>query len=206
MIRCVAFDLDGVVIPSDPSFELFEREHGITREQFRDFFSGDYVDAMAGQRDLFDVLPKAIADWGWNGDVESFANAWFSSCDFADPEAARVVGELRDLGLLCCAASNQDHRRAAHLEQAHEISSLFQRQFFSCQLGAMKPHPDYFRAVEALLDLQSEEILFVDDKPANVAGAKRCGWRAEHVAHPSMLRAVVSRHVDLEVPRPRDDD
>lgn len=200
-IRCVAFDLDGVVIPADPSFILFEREHGITREQWGEFFMGDYRSAMAGECDLFDVLPDVIAGWGWTGSVEAFARTWFESCDRCDADAANLIRELASRDILCCAASNQDNRRAVHLDSVAEIAELLPRRFFSCRLGTMKPEPAYFRAVEADLGLTGEQILFVDDKPENVAGARHCGWRADHVATPSRLRDVVSRHIDLSTSR-----
>ena len=59
-IRVVAFDLDGVLIPSEPSFDFFDREYGIKREDFRAFFEDAYRDPMLGKRDLLEVLPPVL--------------------------------------------------------------------------------------------------------------------------------------------------
>ena len=50
MIQCVAFDLDGVLIPSGPSFDYFKTKHNITPADFGEFFRGSYELAMSGRR------------------------------------------------------------------------------------------------------------------------------------------------------------
>ena len=81
MLRCVAFDLDGVVIPSEPSFAMFERDYGITRRQFGEFFSGSYREAMLGAADLEGVLRPTLEQWNWDRDASSFISTWLRSCE-----------------------------------------------------------------------------------------------------------------------------
>src|SRR4051812_27606494 len=51
--------------------------------------------------------------------------------------------------------------------------------FRSYEIGHMKPSAEIFRHVERVTGLTPGEILFFDDNPDNVAGARACGWRAE---------------------------
>ncbi len=194
MIRCVAFDLDGVVIRTEPSFALFEREHGITREAWREVFAGDYQAAMRGEVDLFDLLPPFLARWSWRGTRDEFVGTWFGSCIDADPEVAALIRSLRAAGLRCCAASNQDNRRAAYLDAHAPLRALLPERFFSCWLRAAKPGADYFRAIERALGCAPHEILFVDDRPENVAGARACGWRGEVATGAASVRAALALH------------
>ena len=111
-------------------------------------------------------------------------------------DAASVVRELSEQGITCCAATNQDSTRAAHLDASKSIQELFPSRFFSCHLKAAKPSIAYFHAVEARLRLAPASILFLDDKLENVEGARAAGWQAAHVPSPSQLRAVVSQYFE----------
>jgi putative hydrolase of the HAD superfamily len=194
VIRCVAFDLDGVVLPSEPSFAYFAREHGITRAHWEElFWCEPYVRATHGEGDLHELLPPFLARWGWQGSPREFAAAWFASCRDVDPEVAALIEALRDAGVRCVAASNQEHRRAKDLDEQATLRALFSQRFFSCHFGSVKPHAAYFREIERATTCQASELLFLDDKLANVDGARACGWRAMLYRGPETLaRALES--------------
>jgi putative hydrolase of the HAD superfamily len=208
LIRCVAFDLDGVLIPSGPNFEYFDAErikdsvqhnitpiqHITTSVQFGEVFRGSYELAMLGKVDLFEVLPTVLEQLKWKGTVEEFALEWFQSCAEADPEALRIVRALLQRGVVCHVASNQDNRRAMFLDSQEWIQSLFDRHFFSCRMGVKKPGVDFFRAVQQEIALLPGDILFVDDKLENVEGAQACGWSAEVCRSSTDLHHIATRY------------
>lgn len=196
MIRCVAFDLDGVVLPSAPSFERFEREHGITRAHWEElFWCEPYVRATHGEGDLHELLPPFLARWRWPGSASDFAAAWFASCRDVDPAVAALIAALRAAGVHCVAASNQEQRRAQDLDEHPPLRALFAQRFFSCHFGSVKPDASYFRAIERATVCAPHELLFLDDKPANVAGARACGWRAELATCAESVRAALAAHL-----------
>ena len=194
LIQCVAFDLDGVLIPSGPSFDYFKTTHNITPADFGEFFQGSYELAMSGRSDLFEILPATLQKWKWAGTTEEFARIWFDSCADADPAALQLVKTLRDRGVACYLATNQDNRRAAYLDSLPCLAGLFERRFYSCHLGAMKPNKEYFEAITHQAALPPESILFVDDKISNVEGARRCGWSAEVCTGAADLRRVMAEY------------
>jgi putative hydrolase of the HAD superfamily len=196
MLECVVFDLDGVVIPSEPSFAMFEREHGITRQQFHDFFAGSYRTAMLGAAELEAVLEPTLAGWGWPRDVSSFITTWLESCQEPAPEAIRLLRSLQSRGILTCAATNQDARRAAHLDSLPWLREAFPLRFFSCRLGVAKPEAGFFPQVRSQLGVPAPAILFLDDKLENVAGARAVGWQAAHVPGPAELAPILGRYFD----------
>jgi len=51
-------------------------------------------------------------------------------------------------------------------------------------MGVAKPDQNYFRAILASLGLAAAEVLFVDDKPQNVASARSVGIPAACFANP----------------------
>ena len=196
MIRCVAFDLDGVVLPSAPSFEFFAREHGITRAHWEElFWCEPYVRATYGEGDLHELLPPFVARWGWRGSPSDFAESWFASCRAIDPEVASLIARLRAAGIDCVAASNQEKRRAQDLDSHPPLRELFSERFFSCHLGSVKPEAAYYRAIERATACAPRELLFLDDKAANVDGARACGWRAEVAASAEAVRDALAAHL-----------
>lgn len=56
---------------------------------------------------------------------------------------------------------------------------LFDRLFFSCELGCLKPAPAFYQKIQAELGHPGEAILFWDDSLANVMAARQMGWQAE---------------------------
>jgi putative hydrolase of the HAD superfamily len=186
--------LDGVLIPSTPSFEYFEVEYNITPANFGEFFHGPYDSAMLGEVDLFDILPSALERWKWKGTVEEFALAWFRSCAEPDPEALESVRALQHHGVTRYVATNQDTRRAEFLDSQVWLQTLFDRRFYSCRMGVKKPHAEYFNVIQREAVLLPQDMLFVDDKMENVEGARRCGWCAEVCRSASDLRAVMAKY------------
>jgi HAD superfamily hydrolase (TIGR01509 family) len=186
--------LDGVRIPSTPSFDYFEVEHNITPAHFGEFFRGPYDLAMLGKVDLFEILPAVLDMSKWNGTVEEFAFTWFRSCAEADPEAIEIVQALRQHGVICYAASNQDDRRATFLDSQGWLQASFDRRFYSCRMGVKKPGADYFDVIQREAALLTQDMLFVDDKMENVEGARKCGWSAEVCRGPSDLREIMVKY------------
>jgi len=63
------------------------------------------------------------------------------------------------------------------------------RRFYSCRLRATKPEPAAYGGVLAELGAGPAEVTFVDDRPANVAGAAVVGMRALLFTDPTTLAA-----------------
>jgi putative hydrolase of the HAD superfamily len=60
-----------------------------------------------------------------------------------------------------------------------QVWQRFDPVLFSCELGARKPDPAIFGAALARLDCAPADVLFLDDRPANVAAARALGLAAE---------------------------
>ena len=54
----------------------------------------------------------------------------------------------------------------------------------------MKPEPAAYHAVLGALDARPEDVVFFDDRPANVAGAAELGIDARLFEHPAQLDEV----------------
>lgn len=179
-IRAILFDADGVVINPMLQFSrVLEREYGITPDMTRGFFSGIFTACLAGRAELREVLPPFLAEWCWSGSVDEFIRAWLVADDHPDRALLAAIQDLRRAGTLCGLATLQERNRAAYMRTSMNFSGLFDRLFFSCELGCLKPDPAFYQKVQAALGLPGEAILFWDDAPPNVAAARAMGWQAE---------------------------
>jgi putative hydrolase of the HAD superfamily len=69
----------------------------------------------------------------------------------------------------------------------HGLTDLFAVVINSAEVELVKPAPAIFRLAAQELDLSPADILFVDDKLANVLGARHVGMRAEQFMTPAQL-------------------
>ena len=58
------------------------------------------------------------------------------------------------------------------------LRELFQVALSSCYLGLRKPEPAIYRRALDILGRPAQRILFIDDRPENVAGAVAAGMKA----------------------------
>ena len=65
-------------------------------------------------------------------------------------------------------------------ENGIDPETCFRGQFSSAEMKLMKPSAEFYREVIRRIGVEPEEILFVDDSPANVEGAREVGINARH--------------------------
>ena len=82
----------------------------------------------------------------------------------------------------------------AEVVAALPLASSFEHCVFSCYLQTVKPDPECYQAVLALLDASPDEVVFLDDRPENVAGAEAVGIRSVHFTTPEAARAALARY------------
>jgi putative hydrolase of the HAD superfamily len=172
-VRAVLFDADGVVQQNPPDWEAKLRRYG---DGFVDDLFAAEAPAMLGQRGFVDVLAEVVGRWQVPVVAEELATHWCEVEVCADTVA--VVGSLRGAGIGCYLASNQHAYRASCMRSSLGYDEVFDAQFYSCDLGAMKSSAKFFSLVIDRLGLAAEEILLVDDVDRYVDLARSVGLRA----------------------------
>ena len=79
---------------------------------------------------------------------------------------------------LCTGDQPAGRTGAAHAVDAG-IRRPFDDQFYSSELRLAKPDPAFFATIVKRIGAPVDGVLFVDDVPANVAGAREAGIHAE---------------------------
>jgi putative hydrolase of the HAD superfamily len=170
------FDLDGVIITYKKNFaETYSAEFGIAVEEIYRFFSNDYHDCAIGQSNLSDKIEKYISDWKWPGDAASLIKYWFDCQRTIDNDLIELIKVAKSGGDECYIASDQDVIRSKYIRGLFDFESVFNRCFFSYELGVTKADVIFFERILESLNCSPNEVYFWDDNPKNVATAKKVG-------------------------------
>jgi putative hydrolase of the HAD superfamily len=193
-VQAILFDADGVI----------QRTRGHWREQFvsllgseerLDAFAGELFAAekpcLTGHADFAVELASVLERWNGRGSVDDALQIWLNI--EVDAGVIETIAALRDSGIACCLASNQHARRARHMDEVLGYRARFDRFFYSCRVGFMKPDTTYFERVLDELALPPEQVVFIDDVAANVASAQRLGIRAIHFPAYAGSAALIDR-------------
>ena len=98
------------------------------------------------------------------------------------PEVGQLLASLaKSLPLYAFSNTNAAHRAFWQVRYAG-ILALFSQVFCSCDLGLRKPTADAFMEVCGRIGVAPGRLVFFDDHPQNVEGARAAGLRA-HVVH-----------------------
>lgn len=93
------------------------------------------------------------------------------------PASAALLADVLATGTTVAILSNAPASMAA-VVRGSSWSSGVHRAVFSCDLGVAKPAPAAYRAVEEALGRPGSDLVFFDDRPVNVEGARARGWDA----------------------------
>ena len=104
-----------------------------------------------------------------DGVIQTIPGGWYTAME-------PYVGERAQEFLH---GTNQERHRAAHMRVALGYDALFDVSCYSCELGLAKPDPAFFAAAARRIGADPSSILFIDDSPRNVDGARAAGLPAE---------------------------
>ena len=201
-IRAILFDADGVIQNGTGADLALRLEPALgfipdPLEAFiREVLEAEHP-ALSGKAELIDGLEPIVAKWGAPGKALALATAWWCSTE-ADLAVLALIRSLRQHGMLCALASNQQRFRANYLRQTFAYDTLFERSFYSYELGCMKPDVLYFQRILASLPVAPDQILFIDDLEPNVIAARSVGIQAAQFVHPRSPDAVMELRSLLE--------
>jgi len=97
-----------------------------------------------------------------------------------NPETVDLAHRLRRAGVRTALLSNMQPDMLAFVRVRHAWLQEFSPRVISCEVAEAKPEPAIFKLAAELLQLPPQHCLFVDDRQANVEGARRIGMPAMH--------------------------
>ena len=194
----VLFDYGGVISQPQPETEvaLLARAAGSTVEDFLAAYWAHRLDYDRGELDGVTYWQKVAASLGRSfsaGGIAELTGLDIASWLHVQPGTVTLIEDLAAAGHRLSLLSNAP-AEVAEVVAALPIASRFEHCFFSCYLRAVKPQPECYRAVLALLGASPADVVFVDDRAHNITGAQALGIRGVHFTGPAQARAALARH------------
>lgn len=174
------FDIDGVYISASEPFSIrYEREKA-RPGMMTTFFKGVFQNCLVGKADLKEEASKHLEEWGWEGNVDSFLDKWFSEESRPNPEIVTIVRELQKGGKEIYLVTNQEKYRARYLVHNLDLQSVADGVYSSSMLGVKKPNPRYYERVLEEIGYTGErkDVFYIDDDIENIETAKEMGFDA----------------------------
>lgn len=190
------FDLGGVVFGIDfgRAFAYWAKCAGVAVEDLVSRYRVDewYERHERGEIDASEYFGALRRSLGINISDEQFATGWNSIFEQEFAGAFELFRSLTSrLPIYAFSNSNATHQEFWERKYAQTLD-LFSEVFVSCDLGLRKPEAAAFRHVTATIGTDPENVLFFDDTPENVDGARDLGMSAVQVRSFADVRMNVS--------------
>jgi HAD superfamily hydrolase (TIGR01509 family) len=173
----VLFDADGVIQGARPGWmEKLTAWGGSRAEEFLLAIAAADVACLTG-KDFGAAMREVLKQFDIHAPLEEVIDQDFW-IEVRQPmlDAVRAV---RDLGLHCGLATNQQNLRGTYMRSTLGFETIFDEQFYSFEVGFAKPDQGYFRAIIDRIGVTPDRVLFIDDHEGNVAGACEVGIHGE---------------------------
>lgn len=134
---------------------------------------------------------------GYRGTFEDFA-AGFSDIFGEIPPMIALQQTLRSRGIPTWIFSNTNDLAVSFIRSRFPFFGGFDGYVLSYKIGAMKPAPASYEAVERATGHRAADLLFLDDREENVMGAHARGWQILHHRDPAETVPHVHRLLGLD--------
>jgi len=185
--QVVIFDLGGVIINLDihktldafrtligEDFDLLE-EAQLNQSFYMEYEKGN-ISCEEFRSHIRGLTSKQLTD-------QQIDDAWNSMLLDIPPDRFRWIDQLKGQYQLCILSNTN----VIHVETFHKIfgeqtpyqhpGELFDKLFYSCEMGMRKPDEDIYLEVLKGMGAAPHEAVFYDDKQENIDTAERLGIR-----------------------------
>jgi putative hydrolase of the HAD superfamily len=183
-VRAVVFDFGGVLCfhPPDERFDPIAREFGISTPDLQRLFwahripyDAGLLDSRAYWRKIAELAGRAFDESRLPAIIRHEVELWN---DF-DERVLSWAAHLQARGFRTAILSNLPQPLGEELRATPGFLDPFDHLTFSYELGVVKPQPEIYRHSIEGLGVNPSEVLFLDDRPDNVEGARATGMHSE---------------------------
>ena len=189
MIKAVIFDMDGVLIDSEPEYLKIDLE--FARKKNPDVTLEDLFGMVGSSReDAWSCMARAVHNGQtWEELRDEFRRTVdpYSQMDYRRifrPEVPGILEELRGMGQRLALASSTGITIINRVLTENNIRSYFESVVTGAQFKRSKPDPEIYHYTAACLGLPESQCLAVEDSTFGVTAASRAGMKIAALIDP----------------------
>ncbi len=134
----------------------------------------EYESGRLTRQGFYEAVCQATGFHGSPGEFGGYFADIFSEM----PETIALHAELRRRGFKTYIFSNTNDLAVEHVRRNFPFFAHFDGYIFSYEVGAMKPLPAIYEAMEKLCGRSGAGLVYLDDRAENVAAGAARGWQA----------------------------
>jgi HAD superfamily hydrolase (TIGR01509 family) len=180
MIEVVIFDLGKVLVDFDYSIaapKIAARTRMSPLELISFFMRSplllQYETGLITSQEFY---REVSAGTGFAGSFDEFAGFFGDIFDPIEP-MIQAHASLRQRGIPTYIFSNTNELAIQHVSRNYPFYQTFDGHILSYQHKAMKPDARLYEVVERLCGRRGSSVLYLDDRPENVAAGAARGWQ-----------------------------
>lgn len=180
MIKAVLFDMDGVIINSEPlhhkAYYMMFREVGIE-------VNSTLYESFTGQATLH-ICEQLVTHFGLEEPPEtlvSMKRSFFKDLFYNDPELDLIPGvrerieEYHANGLTLVLASSASMGNINNVFDRFDLNRFFKAKLSGADLKASKPHPEIFLKAAQASEHPKDKCMVIEDSTNGIIAAHRAG-------------------------------
>ena len=190
----VVFDLGKVLVDFDYTIAVsrIAGRSALSPVEVEHFFfhSPLLVDYESGRLTRQEFFKQAQQATGFRGTMEEFGD-FFADIFTEIPPMIELQAGLRRRKIPTYIFSNTNDLAVEHIRRNFPFFGNFDGYIYSYEVGAMKPEAIIYESLERIAGRHGAEIVYLDDRPENVAGGAARGWRAILHESPEKTRGTL---------------
>lgn len=100
--------------------------------------------------------------------------------DIFEPNLAMMdlIRNEKDLGTPLYLLSNTSDIHVPYFFEKFPVFQLFDKAIYSHKVNCMKPAPEIYEKTKAILEIEPQSTLYIDDRPENIAAGSEFGFQS----------------------------
>jgi FMN phosphatase YigB (HAD superfamily) len=147
-----------------------------------------YESGQLTREEFYEAVRRPI---GFRGDLAEFGG-YFADIFSEMPGTIALHAELRRRGFKTYIFSNTNDLAVEHVRRNFPFFKNFDGYIFSHEVGAMKPQPKIYEAMEAMTGRHRADLIYLDDRAENIEAGRVRGWRAILHESPEKTRQALT--------------
>ena len=177
--QTIIFDLGGVLVDWKPEY-VFLNEFKGDRKKMNWFFENICTNEWNEQQDGGKLISKATEERiklfpKYKSLIKMYYEKWEFMLKGEISGSVEILKKLKKMKFNLIALTNWSAETFPVALKRFKFLKLFSGIVVSGEIQMLKPFPEIYNHTLKKYDLNPSECIFIDDRPVNVLGAKKCG-------------------------------